>query len=129
MNFGWFNSYTPDYEFSRTIIHEFGHALGMVHEHQNPNVTIPWNRPAVYAYFGGAPNYWSNSQVDNNILNTFSPSQTNSGVYDKESIMHYFFPDGLTLDGSTFLQNNYLSDNDKSFIGQIYPYDYSYSGD
>jgi Astacin (Peptidase family M12A) len=122
MNFGWFNGSTPDAEFSRTTIHEFGHALGMVHEHQNPNVTIPWNRPAVYAYFAGAPNYWSAQQVDNNILNTFSPSETNSGSYDRASIMHYFFPNGLTLDGSTFTQNNVLSPEDKSFIGQIYPF-------
>ena len=122
MNFGWFNAYTSDSEFSRTTIHEFGHALGMVHEHQNPNVTIPWNRPAVYAYFSGSPNYWSASEVDSNILNTFSPSETNSGVYDKASIMHYFFPDGLTTDGSTFTQNNILSPTDKSFIGQVYPF-------
>lgn len=121
MNFGWFNNSTPDAEFSRTIIHEFGHALGMVHEHQNPNVTIPWDRPAVYAYFGGAPNYWSTQQVDNNILNTFNPGETNSSSYDRASIMHYFFPNGLTTDGSTFTQNNVLSDMDKSFIGQIYP--------
>ena len=122
MNFGWFNNSTPDAEFSRTAIHEFGHALGMVHEHQNPNVTIAWDRPAVYAYFGGAPNYWSAQQVDNNILNTFSPSQTNSSSYDRASIMHYFFPNGLTTDGSTFTQNNVLSDTDKSFIGGIYPF-------
>ncbi len=121
MNFGWFNKSTPDAEFSRTIIHEFGHALCMVHEHQNPNVSIPWNKDAVYKYFSGAPNYWSKDKVDSNIFNTYSQNQTNSGNYDKASIMHYFFPDGLTTDGSTFTQNSVLSDNDKSFISQIYP--------
>jgi hypothetical protein len=122
MNFGWFNSWTPDSEFSRTILHEFGHAIGMVHEHQQPYANIPWNRPAVYQYFGGSPNFWSNQQVDANIFNTFSPYETNSSNYDKYSIMHYFFPNGLTTDGSTFTQNEVLSPTDKSFIGQVYPF-------
>ncbi len=51
MNFGWFDDSTPDNEFSRTVIHEFGHALGCVHEHSSPAATIPWNRDAVYAYY------------------------------------------------------------------------------
>jgi hypothetical protein len=122
MNFGWFNASTPDSEFSRTTIHEFGHAIGMVHEHQQPNVDIPWNKPAVYAYFGGYPNFWNAQQVDNNIFNRFNSFETNSSGYDKASIMHYFFPDGLTTDGSTFTQNNVLSPTDKSFIGQVYPF-------
>ena len=41
MNFGWFNDSTSDTEFSRTVIHEFGHALGMIHEHQHPLAAIP----------------------------------------------------------------------------------------
>lgn len=41
MNFGWFNDSTTDTEFSRTTIHEFGHALGMIHEHQHPLANIP----------------------------------------------------------------------------------------
>jgi hypothetical protein len=122
MNFGWFDSSTSDSEFSRTTIHEFGHAIGMVHEHQQPNVNIPWNKPAVYAYFGGSPNFWSTQMVDDNIFNRFSPAETNSSGYDKASIMHYFFPNGLTTDGSTFTQNDVLSPIDKSFIGQVYPF-------
>ena len=27
MNLGWLTDWTPDYEFKRTILHEFGHAL------------------------------------------------------------------------------------------------------
>ena len=33
------------------IIHEFGHALGMVHEHQNPTGGIQWNEQAVLNYY------------------------------------------------------------------------------
>lgn len=61
MNFGWFNDSTTDTEFSRTTIHEFGHALGMIHEHQHPLANIPWDKEKVYTYYGGYPNYWSKS--------------------------------------------------------------------
>lgn len=36
MNLGWFDGKTSDKEFRRTTIHEFGHALGLNHEHQHP---------------------------------------------------------------------------------------------
>ena len=50
MNFGWLTPNSADSEYERVVIHEFGHALGMVHEHQNPRGEIPWNKPAVYEY-------------------------------------------------------------------------------
>ena len=40
MNFGWLTASTADSEYSRVVIHEFGHALGMIHEHQHPLVSI-----------------------------------------------------------------------------------------
>ncbi len=46
MNFGWFNVNTSETEFRRTTLHEFGHALGLLHEHQNAieilNGINPW---------------------------------------------------------------------------------------
>ena len=35
----------------RPILHEFGHALGLAHEHQNPAITstIRWDETAVIA--------------------------------------------------------------------------------
>jgi len=51
MNFGWLTDSTPDDEFSRVIVHEFGHAVGCIHEHQSPAAGIPWNRTAVEEYY------------------------------------------------------------------------------
>jgi serralysin len=122
MNFGWFNQYTSDSEFSRTVLHEFGHALGLIHEQSSPNQNIQWNYPAVYAYYGGYPNYFTTEQIDNWIFARFSQTQTNSSSYDPESIMHYPVPAEHTLNGFSVGWNYYLSNTDKDFIASVYPY-------
>jgi hypothetical protein len=43
-------------------VHEFGHALGLIHEHQNPNRAIQWNRDAVINDLQGPPNNWDLKQ-------------------------------------------------------------------
>src|SRR3954454_14778238 len=45
MNFGWLKDDTDATEYERVVVHEFGHALGAIHEHQNPKGGIEWNLP------------------------------------------------------------------------------------
>lgn len=121
MNFGWFNAYTPDEEFSRTVTHEFGHALGLIHEHQSPATRIPWNTDAVYRYYADTQG-WSKPEVDQNIFNRYSSSSTQYSQYDKLSIMHYPIPASFLLDPSYEVGwNTHLSEIDKKFIPVIYP--------
>ena len=49
MNYGWLTPDSDDDELRRVVLHEFGHALGLIHEHQNPEGGIEWNEPAVKA--------------------------------------------------------------------------------
>lgn len=63
MNFGWLTDSTTETEFSRVIVHEFGHALGAIHEHQSPAAGIPWDKPAVYAYYAQT-NGWNPYLID-----------------------------------------------------------------
>ena len=50
MNYGWLTPDTHDDEYRRVVLHEFGHALGLIHEHQNPANGIPWDINKAYTY-------------------------------------------------------------------------------
>lgn len=121
LNFGWFTDFTPENELSKTILHEFGHVLGLHHEHQNPNSNIKWNKPVVYAYFEGAPNYWNKDQVDFEIFNKYSKALTNYSAFDKHSIMLISFPASFILNHWHSQPNYKLSSTDKKFIAKQYP--------
>jgi len=44
MNYGWLRDDTQDEEYSRVVLHEFGHALGCIHEHQQPKFGRVWDK-------------------------------------------------------------------------------------
>jgi hypothetical protein len=121
MNFGWLRDDTDPVEWRRVVVHEFGHALGAIHEHQNPKGGIQWNLPAVYAAFSGPPNNWSKADIDFNIVQKYSITQLNATEYDPKSIMLYSFPATLIVGGVATANNTDLSDADKAFIGTNYP--------
>lgn len=121
MNFGWFTDRTPDYEVRRTTLHEFGHALGLIHEHQHPLQNIQWNLEKVYTYYAQTQG-WDRQDVDQNLFRKYSSVQTQFCKYDPLSIMHYSVPKQLTLDGFEVRWNVQLSVEDKNFIGRMYPF-------
>ena len=96
MNFGWLNDQTLESVFSRVILHEFGHALGLIHEHQSPVGGVQWDREKVYAYFK-LNNGWDRAEVDQNVFQKYDVTSTNYSQYDPASIMHYSIPADLTL--------------------------------
>jgi hypothetical protein len=119
MNYGWLELNTPNDEYSRVVLHEFGHALGAIHEHQNPATNIPWDIPKVYAYY--ASRGWSKERVDTNLLGRYSKNITNFSDFDKKSIMLYPIPNELTVGNFEVTGNSVLSDTDKKFMQQNYP--------
>ncbi len=113
MNFGFMGE--------GTILHEFGHAIGLAHEHQNPAGGIQWDEQAVIADLSGPPNSWSVSQIRHNVLDKYRHDQVNGTGFDPDSIMLYFFPADWTLNGVGTQSNDVLSATDKAFISSVYP--------
>lgn len=123
MNFGWFTTKTPDEEYNRTVVHEFGHALGCIHEHQHPEAGIPWDKEAVYRYYQGPPNNWTRAQVDTNLFQRYGADITQFSAFDRKSIMLYPVDNSLTIGDYEIGWNTELSDTDKQFIATAYPFD------
>jgi hypothetical protein len=102
--------------------HEVGHAVGFVHEHQNPINGINWNVPAVMQYFRQTQ-LWGDQKIIDNILTKLDDrTQYAATPRDSTSVMHYFFPASLVLGASTVPDrpNLDLSSTDKSFAAQQY---------
>ncbi len=121
MNYGWLTPRTEDAEYSRVVIHEFGHALGMIHEHQSPVASIPWDVEAVYRYYGGPPNNWSRADIDANLLAKYDQSITRFSEFDPTSIMCYPVSNALTLGDYEIGWNTVLSPTDKQYVNILYP--------
>jgi hypothetical protein len=106
-----------------TAGHEFGHAIGLAHEHQNPAGGIQWNEPVVIASLAGSPNFWDEATTRHNVLTKYAANQINGTNFDGDSIMLYFFPAQWTLNGIATKENEVLSAMDKSFVAgaKMYP--------
>jgi hypothetical protein len=121
MMFGWLTPNEDETEFKRVVLHEVGHALGAIHEHQNPSGGIPWDRAAVIKYYSGPPNNWSLADIESNLFERYAESQSNFTDLDRKSIMAYPVPNEFTL-GDYFIPfNTDLSEQDKTFIRWCYP--------
>ena len=121
MNFGWLHPKSTDEEIRRVVFHEFGHALGLIHEHQNPGGIIHWNREQVINDLSGYPHYWSLDQIEANLFWTHATNETNFTALDPASIMMYPIPRTWTTDGFSVDLNCDLSTKDRDFIRSEYP--------
>src|SRR5262245_1308160 len=151
MNFEGFDKRLP-IGWAGTIRHEFGHAIGLVHEHQHPAFDCDWrwdddagyqpttdeygefiadaqgHHPGIYTQFGGPPNKWPKQRVDSNIRKLSDESAYGFGNFDRLSVMKYYFDEWLYIKGKdsacyTSIENNVLSEEDKRRIVRFYPGD------
>ena len=122
MNYGWLRDNTNDDEYSRVVLHEFGHAIGCIHEHQSPTFSRLWTRSAVTRYFQGPPNFWSSADINHNVLSKYSAQGVSATRFDPKSIMLYYFDGKLFADGMGATNSNTkLSPKDIEMIKEMYP--------
>lgn len=101
-----------------TILHEFGHMLGLGHEHQRAD------RPD-YLNDGSLLRDCMKNQKQskkwckNNLLNKYTSEVFVESAYDNDSIMHYEIDNILGIQSDTNNSNS-LSYTDKYFIAMLY---------
>lgn len=122
MNFGGASATTPEENLRRVVLHEFGHALGLIHEHQNPHGTqIPWNRPQVIRDLSGPPNRWDEATIERNMFKPYEQGEVNGTGLDTQSIMIYPIPEKWVTDPKFVVGfNTDLSQKDREFIREQY---------
>jgi len=115
LNLGW--------QDDGVILHEFGHMIGLSHEHQNPEGGIQWNEEVVFRELSGPPNFWDEDTIRHNVLNKYSVDQVNGTDFDEDSVMLYEFPPEWTTNGVGTHGNDDLSKIDKAFVksAKMYP--------
>lgn len=104
----------------RTICHEFGHALGFSHEHQNPDIPIVWNEDVVIADM--AEQGWTPSMVEHNIFNRYSADYACIGdpSPNRKSIMMYPIKETWTQNDFSTGLNNQIDERDRKCSIAVY---------
>ncbi len=113
----------PDHaDFEVIVMHEFGHALGAMHEHQHPQANIPWDKPKVYAFYQNREmNPLTREQVDYNLFASFDTQDALYIAYDRRSIMHHPVSNDLTIGNWEVPTNRKISKKDKQLMKLLYP--------
>ncbi len=125
MNFSWplRDDLTPA-DIRGETLHEFGHALGLAHEHQSPIAGINWDHDAVIRDLTGPGYRWSLADIYYNVFDAYTAAEVAfSGALDPNSIMMYPIPARWTLDG---FQTDWVldfSEHDRTFIQEQYPFE------
>ncbi|KTB90745.1 zinc-dependent metalloprotease [Pseudomonas syringae pv. syringae PD2774] len=123
MEFNLKELYTADLkpmpELTRIVLHEFGHALGAVHEHQHPQANIPWNEPLLRSLLSQTG--LSDEEINTNFFDRYEAADFHHSAYDRDSVMHFDIPNGLTLGDFEIINvGKTLSSNDIAVMGAIY---------
>ena len=126
LNLGWIDD-NEDYDdisykgSGVVILHEFGHLLGMIHEHSRADAKLEWDKNKVYSTLGGPPNDWSKEDCNEQIFDQVKLSSFNGSVYDKNSVMEYYFPNDFFKNRPNLPKVNKLSRLDKIWMNKEYP--------
>lgn len=108
-------------EWDRVALHETLHAIGLMHEHQHPQAHIPWDVPAVMAFYKNTQG-WDEAEIRFQVLNAQLLPSFVGTRWDGTSIMEYPIPAELVTDSKFVVGwNTKLSPLDVVFLRSVYP--------
>lgn len=116
-------------EVKSIILHEFGHALGLLHEHQSPasNCAQEFNWSHIVSYLSGPPNSWDEDTIKRNMA-TESAEDLMMTDFDPKSVMLYSFPAEFYVNGGNSTcyishSNTEISATDRATVEYMYTSD------
>lgn len=119
MNLGWMTLQLPEDQARAVVLHEFGHALGLIHEHMNPSQQIAWKVDNVAADLRRTQG-WDDATIQANMFARYAPGSVFATDVDSQSIMMYPIPPHWTTNGFTAGFNSTLTINDKRLVKEAY---------
>jgi hypothetical protein len=129
MNFGFKQEMRPSRTVRRSILHEFGHALGLEHEHQNPNFECwpnEYNRAEVMKGLARDLNL-DPTDIEAQMVVLNKPGDLVARGFDRSSIMFYAFPIAFyrkKMESPCFSAGlPEISKEDRELIADLYPAD------
>lgn len=105
----------------KVTLHELGHVLGFMHEHQHPEREFSFNFDLLMKNCGLGSSDICRSSIEYNNMKTFSGSKYILKDYDPKSIMHYGVQPPLILENLQILESMSLSLGDKIAAADVYP--------
>jgi len=115
-------SATPENDFASVVLHEFGHAIGLLHEHNHPELELRWKKDVVYADLGGPPNHWSREDIDFNVFLQYPLNRiVASDKPDLVSIMIYTIPSRWLSGQKAITPSDHLSKGASHSSGSCIP--------
>ncbi|RXW13971.1 hypothetical protein EST38_g11881 [Candolleomyces aberdarensis] len=127
MNLGlvWDDPAITDQEMGN-ILHEFGHAIGFLHEIKNPrrDEKLKLREKVIIDYYlQTQPGIFDERSVRYNILDVYNLQEvTNFSSLDLKSVMKFFMPAEWNEGNIEVLPNYVLSEFDKAFALLNYPF-------
>ncbi|KAK0622669.1 hypothetical protein B0T14DRAFT_564099 [Immersiella caudata] len=101
------------------ILHELGHVLGLIHEHQRPDLKVPWRAEEDVKRWYNTYWGWDPNNVKPNITSSIDPVDidlVHATVYDPESIMHYVVPRDVLCQN---IEDSKVSERDPHWVKYV----------
>jgi hypothetical protein len=124
-DFGYDELTVREEEFRGVVLHEFGHAIGLEHEHQSPAAKCDEEFDTQQLNAWAARVGWSAAKVKTNLERLQPAEALEFTRHDRNSVMHYSLPPEMFRGGKSnrcwIPKNNELSEGDKRFAASLYP--------